>query len=110
MTGVDQHGPTLVFHGDGVRLLAQLLRTVDTFRRRNGLPKSSELSGLEQQVTDAICAQRTLNRHSDEWDRQQWVTPKRYAELTGCTERTARRHAALHGRKVGGRWTIPLER
>ncbi len=107
---ISRHGTALIIDADGARFIGRLIRTATAAARRNGIPAPSELSELQAHVDAVIAAERTLNRHRAEYDREEWITAQRYAELTGCTERTARRHAAERGRKLRGRWFLPIER
>lgn len=106
---ITRHGDALVVSAEHLAVLARLIVSVERECRRDGSPTPSAVTELSAHVSEAADAHRTLNRHRVEYDRTTWVTARQYSELTGCTDRTARRHAQERGRKLKGRWFLEIQ-
>lgn len=110
MNPVVRHADLLLVSGDGLRTLNRLIVSARLQARRNGVCLPADVAALDALVTAAIQTSRSLHGHESEAAEHTWVTTTEYARRTGCSERSARRHAQQCGRKTGHRWSIPIRK
>lgn len=108
MESLTRHADLVLVTGDGLRTINRMIVSIRLQARRNGIPLPADVAALDALVTAAIQTSRSLHGHDSDDDAQTWVTTTEYARRTGCSERSARRHAQQCGRKTGHRWTIPI--
>ncbi|MFE1592107.1 hypothetical protein [Nocardia sp. NPDC058705] len=99
----------LLLDGDDLHTVSRLLVMAEQARRRNGLPPTDRLVRLRALVDNALAEQGTQRGRASAAPTYRQVTTAEYARLTGCTERTARRHARQRGAWDRGRWWIPIK-
>ncbi|TSD95280.1 hypothetical protein FOS14_18110 [Skermania sp. ID1734] len=99
----------LLLERDDLLVVQRLIVVAEHARRRNGLPLSDTIARLKTQVNAALADNRTRNEQPLQPNTYREISVSEYATRTGCSQRTARRHAQRHGRKTGGRWLIPIE-
>ncbi|WP_182359711.1 hypothetical protein [Tomitella gaofuii] len=109
MKPVTRHADLILVSGEGLRTLDRMIVQTRLTARRNGVPLPAAVAELAVQVTAALDAARTLRGHAEDADGNTWITTSEYARRTGCSERSARRHAQRCGRRAGSRWQIPIK-